>query len=55
MGLGLSIIFQIMEEHRGKINFESAKGKGTKVHLLFPLESDPAGAGAECAGQPDAG
>ncbi|MBN1570094.1 MAG: PAS domain S-box protein [Acidobacteria bacterium] len=39
LGLGLSIIFQIMEDHRGKISFESEKGKGTRVSLRFPLES----------------
>lgn len=38
VGLGLSIIFQIMEDHRGKISFESEKGKGTKVKLNFPLD-----------------
>ncbi len=38
VGLGLSIIFQIMEDHRGKISFDSEKGKGTKVSLRFPLE-----------------
>jgi two-component system sensor histidine kinase PilS (NtrC family) len=37
-GLGLSIIFQIMEEHGGRISFESEKGKGTKVSLRFPRE-----------------
>jgi two-component system sensor histidine kinase PilS (NtrC family) len=42
LGLGLSIIFQIMEDHRGKISFESEKGKGTKVSLCFPLESQSA-------------
>ena len=39
IGLGLSIIFQIMEDHRAKITFESEKGQGTKVNLCFPLES----------------
>jgi two-component system, NtrC family, sensor histidine kinase PilS len=38
LGLGLSIIFQIMEDHRGRISFESEKGKGTKICLSFPLE-----------------
>jgi signal transduction histidine kinase len=38
LGLGLSIIFQIMEDHQGKISFESEKGNGTKVTLSFPLE-----------------
>ena len=37
-GLGLSIIFQIMEEHGARISFESEKGKGTKVSLRFPLQ-----------------
>ncbi len=41
LGLGLSIIFRIMEDHQGKISFESEKGKGTKVHLDFPLLSQP--------------
>jgi two-component system, NtrC family, sensor histidine kinase PilS len=39
LGLGLSIIFQIMEDHRGRISFESEMGKGTKVSLSFPLEN----------------
>ena len=37
-GLGLSIVFKIMEDHNGKISFESEKGKGTKVVLSFPLK-----------------
>jgi two-component system, NtrC family, sensor histidine kinase PilS len=42
IGLGLSIIFQIMEDHRAKISFESEKGKGTKVSLCFPPDHHPA-------------
>jgi two-component system, NtrC family, sensor histidine kinase PilS len=38
LGLGLSITFQIMEDHQGEIIFETEKGKGTKVSLNFPLE-----------------
>ncbi|MBN2317434.1 MAG: PAS domain S-box protein [Acidobacteria bacterium] len=38
IGLGLSIIFQIMEDHQGKVSFESEKGKGTRVSLSFPPE-----------------
>jgi len=36
MGLGLSIVFNIIEEHHGKISFDSEKGKGTTVILDFP-------------------
>jgi two-component system, NtrC family, sensor histidine kinase PilS len=36
LGLGLTIIFQIMEDHQGRISFESEKGKGTKAILSFP-------------------
>lgn len=39
LGLGLSIIFQIMEDHRGRIAFESEKNRGTRVTLRFPLET----------------
>ena len=42
LGLGLTIIFQIMEDHRGRISFESEKGRGTKVSLSFPLETEAA-------------
>ncbi len=35
-GLGLSIIIQIIEEHRGKIHFDSEPGHGTRVILQLP-------------------
>ena len=38
-GLGLSVIFQIMDDHCGRISFESEKGKGTRVIISFPLEA----------------
>jgi signal transduction histidine kinase len=36
-GLGLSIAYQLVEEHQGKIWFTSEDGKGTTFFLLFPL------------------
>jgi two-component system, NtrC family, sensor histidine kinase PilS len=36
LGLGLTIIYQIMEDLQGKVSFESEKGKGTKAVLSFP-------------------
>ncbi len=38
-GLGLSVVYQIMEEHRGRVEIESALGRGTRCRLLFPLEA----------------
>ncbi len=36
IGLGLSISFQIIEDHNGKISFESEKGRGTRVTVTIP-------------------
>ena len=35
-GLGLSIVKHIVGRHRGRLNIESALGKGTCVHVLLP-------------------
>jgi len=35
-GLGLSIVFQIMDDHKGRISYESEKGRGTTVNLYLP-------------------
>jgi two-component system sensor histidine kinase PilS (NtrC family) len=36
LGLGLSIIFQIIDDHKGKVVFDSEKGEGTRVRISFP-------------------
>jgi len=37
IGLGLSVVFGLMQLHNGLIDIESAPGKGTSVSLYFPL------------------
>ncbi len=36
-GLGLAMVFGVMERHAGRIDVESAKGRGTTMRLFFPL------------------
>jgi PAS domain S-box-containing protein len=37
-GLGLSIVYRIIEEHKGEIRVESERGKGSTFILLLPAE-----------------
>jgi PAS domain S-box-containing protein len=36
-GLGLAMVYGVMQRHNGKIEIESAPGQGTRVRLIFPL------------------
>ncbi|HJX34563.1 MAG TPA: PAS domain S-box protein [Desulfatiglandales bacterium] len=37
LGLGLSISRKIIEEHHGKMTFQSEEGKGTRVEVTMPI------------------
>ncbi len=39
-GLGLSLTYTIIKEHKGKIEFESKINEGTKVIITLPLKHD---------------
>lgn len=39
-GLGLSVSYKIMKEHRGRIELHSTEGKGTEFILYFPCMDD---------------
>ena len=42
-GLGLSMVYGIVERHRGKLEIESAAGQGTTFTIRLPLAEDSTG------------
>jgi signal transduction histidine kinase len=40
-GLGLATVHRVMREHAGAARVESAPGRGTTVHLLLPVSTEP--------------
>lgn len=45
-GLGLAMVYGVMQRHAGRIEVESARGAGTIVRLVFPLAAPARDAGA---------
>jgi two-component system sensor histidine kinase HydH len=39
-GLGLAVVQQIIEQHRGRIEVESAPGEGTRVEVTLPAAGE---------------
>ncbi|GBC85593.1 Blue-light-activated protein [bacterium HR11] len=42
-GLGLAVVYGVMQRHEGDIQIESELGRGTTVRLVFPLPTGEAG------------
>jgi PAS domain S-box-containing protein len=40
-GLGLALVYGLMEQHRGFVELESGQGTGTTVTVYFPLDEAP--------------
>jgi len=38
LGLGLPMTKRVMEEHNGRVEFESSEGKGSSVRLILPIQ-----------------
>jgi len=36
-GLGLTIVYQIIKDHNGKIDVESELGRGTTIRITLPV------------------
>lgn len=41
-GIGMAIVYRIVEEHGGRIRAESRRGRGTVVHVELPVGGPPA-------------
>jgi len=52
LGLGLPMTKKVMEEHGGRVEFMSTKGRGTEVRLVLPVGGRMAARANETAGSP---
>jgi CheY-like chemotaxis protein len=49
-GLGLAVVYGLVQQHGGTVDIETALGHGTTFHLYFPLQALPASTRAPAAG-----
>ncbi|UUZ90498.1 HAMP domain-containing histidine kinase [Paenibacillus sp. P25] len=47
-GLGMSVSFKIIEQHRGTVSIDSKVGEGTTIEIMLPVYSG--GSGGERSG-----
>ena len=50
-GLGLAMVYGMMQRHEGNIEIESAPGRGTSIRLTFPIREETSQAAALPASQ----
>jgi CheY-like chemotaxis protein len=43
-GLGMAMVYGLVKQHRGFVDVESELGRGTTVHVYFPMARQPAAA-----------
>src|SRR5205814_1594538 len=51
-GLGLAMVYGVMERHDGKIEVASELGKGTTIRLIFPVRQVEPGESADRSAAP---
>ncbi len=51
-GLGLAMVFGMVQRHAGRIEITSAPGQGTAIRMTFPVAEQPAGAGSGASESP---
>lgn len=51
-GLGLSVAYNIVKQHKGFIEFDSKKGEGTAVNIYLPEYKDSSGKAGRSEGAP---
>jgi signal transduction histidine kinase len=39
LGLGLALTKRVIEEHSGKVDFQSVEGKGSTIIMSFPVSA----------------
>ena len=54
-GLGLAMVYGVMERHGGLIEVESAPGAGTRIRLVFPVPTAAVAGGAPLLGVTEPG
>ena len=47
LGVGLSLVYRIVQDHRGQVTVDSKPGEGTSVHVTLPSRTGRPGEGRQ--------